>query len=199
MMLGNAAYQIELGTGTDEFPRQVAGVQSLLRAYSACLANNPALRLSELDRLVEIQETGNLVRELKPANEASCTKGEETPFLGGYLRESHVVYPLGIGAWKMVGERRYDEPEAGASVRYQREGDTSGWIDVFFDPVGAICPEQVAQVAASERAGLLESWKPMTPLSTFTMPLAKGMVSASQLPRPANDGWRELRFEYGSP
>jgi hypothetical protein len=202
MMLGNAAYQIEHGTGTDEFPRQVAGVQSLLRAYSAYLANNPALRLSALDRLVEIQKAGDLEGALKPAYEASCAKGKETPFLGGYLRESHVVYPLGIGAWKMVGERRYDEPEAGASVRYQRDGDTSGWIDVFFYPVGAISAEQVAQVAASERAGLLESWakelggKPITPLSTFTMPLAKGEVSATQSPRPANVTAHAVDFTY---
>ena len=69
------------------------------------------------------------------------------PFLGGFLKETRIVYPLSIGEWGAVGEQRYDAPEAGVSVRYQADGDTSRWIDVYFYPVGVVARSHLDRAA----------------------------------------------------
>lgn len=100
----------------------------------------------------------------------------ESPLLGGFLRESHVVYPLAVpDGWKMLGEQRYDAPEHGASVRYHREGDKSGWMDVFYYPVGALAADALAEMADTERSNLVTTWEdaltgePITRLTTFNV------------------------------
>lgn len=71
----------------------------------------------------------------------------EQAFLGGFLKETRIVYPLRIGEWEAVGEQRYDAAEAGVSVRYQSGGDTSRWVDVYFYPVGVVARSQLDRAA----------------------------------------------------
>jgi hypothetical protein len=55
-----------------------------------------------------------------------------TPFLGGFLKETRVLYPLRIGDWEAQGEHLYEQQELGASVRYVHQGDKDRWIDLYF-------------------------------------------------------------------
>lgn len=71
----------------------------------------------------------------------------ESPFLGGFLKETRIVYPLEVDGWEAVGERRYDAVELGASVRYQAAGHEDRWIDVFFYPVGVVPASHLQQAA----------------------------------------------------
>lgn len=80
------------------------------------------------------------------------------PFLGGFLRETRIVYPLRLGPWTARDEHRYDTPEAGVSVRYADDAHDDRWIDVYFYPVGVLTADQVATVAEQEREALLQSW-----------------------------------------
>ena len=84
---------------------------------------------------------------------------KQPPFLGGFLQRSDVVYPEHVDDWDSVREHRYDQAEAGASVRYVRKNDSSGWIDVFFYPVGVFNKEEQAKLADNEREGLIDSWR----------------------------------------
>ncbi|WP_421568827.1 hypothetical protein [Stenotrophomonas sp. PD6] len=212
MMFGNVAYQIQHGKEGDELTRQVAGVESALRAYTAYVAKKPALRRPVLDALLGAQNAGTLRAQLAPVMEKHCKASEMTPltikpdegapFLGGFLQESHVVYPLNVGSWSMQAEQRYDEPEWGASVRYQRKGDTTGWIDAYFYPVGVLSTEEIEQMAASERKNLSDTWvkeisgAPMTPLTTFVIPIEGAVVPAEQHPRAKEINAQALDFTY---
>ena len=75
------------------------------------------------------------------------------PFLGGFLEETRIVYPLKVGDWEARGERLYDAAELGASVRYQSGEHLDRWIDIYFYPVGVVPPshlDQAAQVTLDE-------------------------------------------------
>ncbi len=213
MMFGNVAYQIQHGKEGDELTRQVAGVESALRTYAAYVAKKPALRIPVLDALLGSQKAGTLRAQLATVMEKHCKASETTaltikpdegtPFLGGFLQESHVVYPLNVGSWSMQGERRYDEPEWGASVRYQRKGDNTGWIDAYFYPVGVLSANEIEQMAASERRNLSDTWvkeisgEPMTQLTTFVIPVVDGaVVPADQHPRAKAINAQALDFTY---
>lgn len=65
------------------------------------------------------------------------------PFLGGFLKETRIVYPLSIGDWEAQGEHLYDQPELGASVRYRHRGHADRWIDLYFYPAGVLPPERL--------------------------------------------------------
>lgn len=65
------------------------------------------------------------------------------PFLGGFLKETRIVYPLRIGDWEAQGEHLYDQPELGASVRYRHRGHADRWIDLYFYPAGVLPPERL--------------------------------------------------------
>ena len=88
----------------------------------------------------------------------NAQEAKPVPFLGGMLRESHIVYPLKVGDWGFVGEHRYDDQAAGVSVRFAREGDKTGWIDVYFYPVGVVSKEDLPKFAEMERATLQQTW-----------------------------------------
>ena len=60
------------------------------------------------------------------------------PLLGGYMRESRIVYPLTVQDWHAQGEHRYEQAEAGISVRYARDIAEEAWLDVYLYPVGEI-------------------------------------------------------------
>lgn len=81
----------------------------------------------------------------------------ERPFLGGFLRETRIVYPLHAGEWKAVGEHLYEQQELGVSVRYMHDKDEDRWIDLYFYPAGVVPEGDFAKIAASEREGLRQA------------------------------------------
>lgn len=114
----------------------------------------------------------------------SAAGEKEVPFLGGFIRESRIVYPLAVGDWKAIGEKRYDQQEAGVSIRYSHAGE-DGWIDLFFYPVGVLSPEQLDQLAAQEVEGLKQTWlkapgseKDISELRSFQIPQPGSKESA---------------------
>jgi hypothetical protein len=74
---------------------------------------------------------------------AQDDKAPAPPFLGGFLKETRIVYPLRIGDWEAQGEHLYDQPELGASVRYRHRGHANRWIDLYFYPAGVLSPERL--------------------------------------------------------
>lgn len=69
------------------------------------------------------------------------------PFLGGFLQETRIVYPLRVGEWDAMGERLYDAAELGASVRYQSGDHLDRWIDIYFYPVGVVPDSHLDEAA----------------------------------------------------
>ena len=57
---------------------------------------------------------------------------QDVPFLGGFLKETRIVYPLQLGDWKADGEHLYEDQQFGVSVRYTNTDDRIGWIDLYF-------------------------------------------------------------------
>ncbi|KGM52566.1 hypothetical protein N792_05745 [Lysobacter concretionis Ko07 = DSM 16239] len=94
------------------------------------------------------------VRALDQASDQPDQAMPRVPFLGGFLQESRIVYPLQVGQWEAMGEKRYDHPELGVSVRYAQSGNSDGWIDVYFYPAGVLSDEQLEAVARSELDGI---------------------------------------------
>jgi hypothetical protein len=152
-----------------------------LRAAEPPAEERPAAAEAESARAVRYTRA----LEAEPlGDDATAMRLEEgppaAPFLGSFLHESHIVYPLAVPeGWEVLGEQRYDAPEQGASVRYHRVGDKSGWIDVFYYPVGALNAEQLAKMADTERRNLVTAWEdaltgdPITRLTTFTVPTGR--------------------------
>lgn len=80
-------------------------------------------------------------------------------FLGGFLRETRIVYPLVLGKWEAQGEKRHEPIEAGVSVRFAAKEATVGeWIDIYFYPVGLLSADEVATLASQEREALKQRW-----------------------------------------
>ncbi len=199
MLFGNVAFQIEHGTDTPELARQVAAAESAIKVYSVMLAKHPELRIAQMDALIAEQKAGRLDRHLAPVvtdclaarlTRVNATP-DEVPFLGGFLRETSVIYPERIGTWVMVGEHRFDTAPYGASLRYERPDDNTGFIDVYIYPVGVNSAEAVAEQAVIERDALQKGWSsqlvdpPMSPLSTFTLPVKPpAKPSPYHQPRP---------------
>lgn len=204
MMAGNVAWQIEHPQQNDDVSRQMAAVRSALKMYAAYVATDPKWKVSALDPVIERDRNGTLREHVAKKVAAGCNsenggekmtfseEAEPPPFLGGFLRESHMVYPLKVQTgWVMQNEHRYDELESGASVRFQREGDVTGWMDVYFYPIGVISKEQLETLAAAEREHLITVWKdasigpPLSALGSFKVPLKAAMsVPAGRQPRP---------------
>lgn len=76
------------------------------------------------------------------------------PFLGGFLQESRILYPLRIGPWTARDEHLYEQAEAGASVRYQHGDRRDQWIDVYFYPAGIVPDERVRAMAQGTVDGI---------------------------------------------
>jgi hypothetical protein len=72
------------------------------------------------------------------------------PFLGGYLQESRALYPLQVDAWQARGEHRYEQAEAGASVRYQHGDRKDLWIDLYIYPAGVQLEPRFADIFRHE-------------------------------------------------
>ncbi|WP_305806366.1 hypothetical protein [Stenotrophomonas sp. YIM B06876] len=79
----------------------------------------------------------------------------ESPFLGGFLQESRVVYPLRIGDWQAAGERRYTEQDEGASVSYRNPAHPAALLSVYFYPAGQLTKAQLQQSAQQTLEGIV--------------------------------------------
>lgn len=62
----------------------------------------------------------------------------QRPFLGGYVRETRIVYPLVLADWHAQDERRYEQPEFGVSVRYAGDPAQARHLDVYVYPAGEV-------------------------------------------------------------
>ena len=85
---------------------------------------------------------------------AAADTQAERPFLGGFLQESRILYPLTIGPWVARDEHLYEQAEAGASVRYQHGDLRDRWIDVYFYPAGIVPDERVRAMAQGTVDGI---------------------------------------------
>jgi hypothetical protein len=82
---------------------------------------------------------------------------EKRPFLGGFLKETRIVYPLQLGQWKAQGEHLYEDQRFGVSVRYLDPGEKGSWIDLYFYPAGVLPEEEVGRIAGLERDGIRQA------------------------------------------
>lgn len=192
---GNLAYQITEGSDGDELDRQLAGVESALKAYAVFLKADPSLRIPGVDHLAALKKAGTLRAHVAAVLEETCNAEtprealsldaddagppDRTVFLGDFLRGTSVVYPLQVGQWQAVNERRYDDVLGGASIRFERPGDQSGWIDLYFYPAGVQEPAQQRTTAEGEREALLDarrekmaSERDMSALRSMVVPVA---------------------------
>lgn len=76
------------------------------------------------------------------------------PFLGGFLKETRVIYPLRIGEWQAQGEHLYEQQELGASVRYRHGREKDRWMDLYFYPAGLLPQAQLAEAMESTLEGI---------------------------------------------
>ena len=121
------------------------------------------------------------------------------PFLGGYLQESRVVYPLRVGAWEAMGEHRYDEPELGVSVRYRDAAHPDRWMDLYFYPSGVLLDPQFSRVFDDEIKQIREVHRQRndatleaTPSRSFAGPVADAGLLGELAVRP-----RSAAFAFG--
>ncbi|WP_313204077.1 hypothetical protein [Stenotrophomonas sp.] len=192
---GNLAYQITEGSDGDELDRQLAGVESALKAYAVFMKADPSLKIPGMDHLAALKKAGTLRAHVAAVLEEKCgadaprktlsldaedaAPSDLTVFLGDFLRGTSVVYPMQVGQWQAVDERRYDDVLGGASVRFERPGDKTGWIDLYFYPAGVQEPAQRREAAEGEREALLDarreqmaSERDMSPLQSMVVPVA---------------------------
>lgn len=94
-------------------------------------------------------------QSLGEASADAAAQPQPMPFLGGFLKETRILYPLSLGDWHAVGEHLYEQQELGVSVRYVHDDDQDRWIDLYFYPAGALSAAQFTEAAASERAEIL--------------------------------------------
>lgn len=85
-------------------------------------------------------------KDTASANDANPAKDDQQqaaplPFLGGFLTETRILYPLRVDSWESRNEHRYEQAEYGASVRYKDTDHDERWLDVYFYPVGLVPPE----------------------------------------------------------
>ena len=84
------------------------------------------------------------IAQVAATPDAGSTQAQ-TPFLGGFLKETRVIYPLQIAEWQAQGEHLYDVQELGASVRYRHNRDKDRWMDLYFYPAGLLPPGRLAE------------------------------------------------------
>lgn len=119
---------------------------------------------------------------------ADNSQSPAMPLLGGYLRESRVVYPLRLGKWQAVDEHRFDRQEFGVSVRYAQSKRADRWIDVYFYPTGALSDDEFERVADEERDALAQVGRQsggyedmeLGPMRSFAYARGKGGASSGR-------------------
>ena len=78
LLFGNVTYQIKNPTQKGEMLFQLAGVDSVLKAYSAILVKDPDSHIKSLDDLLEKQKQGLLKQQMAPKISKACTNQTET-------------------------------------------------------------------------------------------------------------------------
>ena len=78
LLFGNVTYQIKNPTQKDETLFQLAGVESVLKAYAAILVKDPGSHIKYLDDLLGKQKQGLLKQEITPKIAKACTNQTET-------------------------------------------------------------------------------------------------------------------------
>ncbi len=74
-VFGNVSYQIQHPDVKDNIRLQIAGVESVLKAYEAILDKDGSARIGYLDGLLEHQKRGDLTESLAPTIQAKCKNG----------------------------------------------------------------------------------------------------------------------------
>ncbi len=77
-MFGNAAYQINNPGKHDEVSKQLAGMESLLKAYSIIVAKDAKARMPYFDNMLAEQKNGTLKKHLASIIQKSCTKTKKS-------------------------------------------------------------------------------------------------------------------------
>jgi hypothetical protein len=86
------------------------------------------------------------------------------PLLGDYITDSRALYPLRVGDWEAMGEKRYEQQELGVSVRYQDTRRPDRWMDLYLYPSGVMFDpafervfrqgvDEIVQIANDRKAG----------------------------------------------
>lgn len=89
-----------------------------------------------------------------PATPDAESAQAESSFLGGFLKETRVIYPLRIGDWQAQGEHLYEQQELGASVRYMHKLQKDRWVDLYFYPAGILSNEQLLEAMENTLQGM---------------------------------------------
>lgn len=116
------------------------------------------------------------------AGQPAAAPKEAAPFLGGFLTETRILYPLKLDAWEALGEHRFESAELGASVRYQDPSTEDRWLDAYFYPAGLLPPDRLRQdveqtvAEINGLAGRADGYErvEMGKLKPFTVALGKG-------------------------
>lgn len=88
----------------------------------------------------------------------------EPPLLGDYITDTRALYPLRVGDWESVGEKRFEQPELGVAVRYQDTRKPDRWMDLYLYPAGVMFDpvferafqrgvDEIVQIARQRDAG----------------------------------------------
>lgn len=115
--------------------------------------NFPCKR-SALSLLMALAAPATLAVAQAPAAPDAGSAQTQTPFLGGFLKETRVIYPLRIAEWQAQGEHLYEQQELGASVRYMHNLQKDRWMDLYFYPAGILTNEQLAEAMESTLEGM---------------------------------------------
>ena len=79
-IFGSAAYQLENPSEKGKLmPSQLAGMQSMLKAYRSFLAQDPEARIPRLDQLSQDEASGKLLEVLGPLVSANCKSPASEP------------------------------------------------------------------------------------------------------------------------
>lgn len=98
-----------------------------------------------------------------PAASAPATRPTQNrprPFLGGFLQETRVIYPVRHDGWEARGEHLYDEQALGASVRFSHKQHPNRWIDIYFYPAGMLDASQFEMSLQRELEALESAVQP---------------------------------------
>ena len=99
----------------------------------AMVASSAPVMAQQLKPLPQIQEDAARAQDANP------------PFLGGFLKQTRIVYPLQLGNWQAEGEHVYDNQEAGVSIGYRDPAHSDRLITVYFYPAGVVGEEVLKQ------------------------------------------------------